>query len=91
MIKPTDKQLREAIDSVFQIYDKDRSNSLEFYEVKDIITDTFRSSNNNRHITDEDVKRFVGEVDQNSDGKITREELFTIFKRLIENHYKSDD
>lgn len=70
-IKPTDDQLRQAINSIFQKYDKDRSNTLDYMEIKEVINDAFRNMNNGRSVTDEDVKKFVGAVDQNSDGKIS--------------------
>lgn len=44
--------------------------------------------NSGRNVTDEDVKKFVGAVDQNSDGKISPQELFNIFKKIIESHFK---
>jgi hypothetical protein len=63
MIKPTDEQLLFAVDMIFQKYDTDKSNTLEFEEVKRIVQDTFKSTGDTRRITDEDVKKFVGEVD----------------------------
>lgn len=88
MIKPTDRQLHEAIDMIFSKYDTDKSNTLDFQEVKQIVVDTFKSSGDTRRITDEDVRKFVGEVDEDSDGKITRQELYAIFKKIIDNFYK---
>lgn len=87
-IKPTDDQLRQAINSIFQKYDVDRSNSLDYMEIKQVINDAFRNMNSGRSVTDEDVKKFVGAVDQNSDGKISPQELFNIFKKIIESHFK---
>lgn len=86
--KPTDDQLRQAIGSIFQKYDKDRNNTLDYLEIKEVINDAFRNMKSGRNVTDEDVKKFVGAVDQNSDGKISPQELFNIFKKIIEAHFK---
>lgn len=70
-IKPTDDQLRQAITSIFQKYDKDRNNTLDYIEIKAVINDAFKNMATGRNVTDEDVKKFVGAVDQNSDGKVS--------------------
>ena len=69
--KPTDDQLRQAISSIFQKYDKDRNNTLDYIEIKAVINDAFKNMATGRNVTDEDVKKFVGAVDQNSDGKVS--------------------
>lgn len=46
MSKPSDDQLRQAIDAIFSKYDTDKSNTLEYPEVKKIIEDAFRNMNN---------------------------------------------
>lgn len=40
-----------------------------------------------KSVTDDDVKKFLGAVDQNSDGKINKQELFTIFKKIIDANF----
>ena len=69
--RPNDDQLRQAIEAIFQRYDRDRSNSLDYMEIKVIINDAFKNMGNGRQVTDEDVRKFVGAVDQNSDGKVS--------------------
>lgn len=81
--KPSDDQLRQAINSIFQKYDKDRNNTLDYIEIKEVINDAFRNMKSGRNVTDQDVKKFVGAVDQNSDGKISPQQLFNIFKKII--------
>jgi len=84
---PTERQLRDAIDDIFRKYDKDSNGFLDFSEVKVIIMDAFKSMNAQRNISDSDVKKFLGIVDRNSDGRISKEELFEIFKEIIQKHY----
>lgn len=84
---PTEGQLHSAIDDIFQRYDTDGNGVLDFSEVKIIIMDAFKSMNAQRNISDADVKKFLGIVDKNSDGRITKDELFDIFKEIIQKHY----
>lgn len=41
--KPSDEQLRTAIDGIFDRYDTDRSGTLEANEVYHLISDAFKS------------------------------------------------
>lgn len=43
MSKPTDDQLRQAIDAVFQKYDVDKSNTLDINELKGVIGEAFKA------------------------------------------------
>ena len=83
MSKPNDEQLRHAIDAVFSKYDTDKSQTLDFAEVKNVIQSAFTQLGATKSVTDDDVKKFVGAVDKNHDYKITKMELFEIFKRLV--------
>lgn len=85
--KPSDAQLNNAIDSVFTKYDADKSGTLEYSEIKNLITDAFGKLGHPREVTDEDVKKFGQAVDKNSDGKVSREELFQIFKQIVEKKF----
>lgn len=78
-----DDQLRMAINAVFDKYDVDKSQTLDFAEVKNVVADAFKQLGATRAVTDDDVKKFVGAVDKNHDYKITKVELFEIFKRLV--------
>jgi|JI6StandDraft_1071083.scaffolds.fasta_scaffold03844_8 Ca2+-binding EF-hand superfamily protein len=84
-IQPTDEQLRSIIKTIFDKYDADKSGTLEAGEVKKIITDAFssRSPGVKKEVTDKDVQQFLNHADQNSDGKVTQEELFHIFRKIL--------
>lgn len=82
MSGPSDEQLRQAIDGVFTKYDVDKSNTLDNNELRNVITDAFKQLGQTRSVSDADVKKFVGAVDKNSDGKITKAQLFEIFKKI---------
>ena len=76
MSKPTDHQLRQAIDGIFDKYDSDKSGTLEQNEIFSLITDAFKGLDRNRQVTKEDVVRFIKAIDKNGDGKIAKPELF---------------
>lgn len=72
MSKPSEDQLRQAIDAVFNKYDTDKSNTLDNSELKNVIRDAFGHLGANRDVTDQDIKKFLGAVDRNNDGKVTK-------------------
>ena len=53
-----------------------------------MVSDAFRNVNNAREITDEDIKKFVGAVDTDADGHISKQELLIIFKKIIDSQFK---
>lgn len=83
MSKPTDDQLRQAIDQIFSKYDKDNSGTLESAEVFNLINDVFSHLSNPRKVTQQEVDGFVKAVDSSGDGKIAKVELFNIFKKVL--------
>lgn len=56
--------------------------------MKEVVCDAFRNVNNAREISDEDIKKFVGAVDTDSDGHISKQELLIIFKKIIDSQFK---
>jgi Ca2+-binding EF-hand superfamily protein len=81
--KPSDDQLRQAIDAIFNKYDSDKSGTLEGNEIYCLINDAFKSLGRNREVKNDEVGQFVKAIDKNGDGKISKSELFEILKKLI--------
>jgi Ca2+-binding EF-hand superfamily protein len=81
--KPSDDQLRQAIDAIFNKYDTDKSGTLEGNEIFCLINDAFKSLGRNREVKSDEVNQFVKAIDKNGDGKISKAELFEILKKLI--------
>ncbi len=71
--KPSDDQLREAIDGIFNKYDTDKSGTLEGPEIVRLINDAFSSLGKNKSVSEEEVKTFVKAIDTNGDGKIAKD------------------
>lgn len=83
MSKPSDDQLRQAIDAIFNKYDVDQSGTLQDNEIFNLINDAFKSLGRNRNVSKQEVLQFINAIDKNGDGKIAKPELFEILKRLI--------
>lgn len=83
MSKPTDEQLRQAIDAIFNKYDADQSGTLEDNEIFALINDAFKSLGRNKQVSHQEVRQFIQAIDKNGDGKIAKPELFEILKKLI--------
>lgn len=81
----TDAQLRDAVNAVFQQFDKDNSGTLDPAEVAALINAALKNMNANRNATEAEVKALINNVDKNSDGKINKDELLNIFKQVA-NH-----
>ena len=83
MSKPSDDQLRQAIDAIFNKYDQDQSGTLEDNEIFNLINDAFKSLGRNRAVSQQEVIQFINAIDKNGDGKIAKPELFEILKKII--------
>ena len=79
----SDDDLRNAVNAVFDAYDKDKSGTLESNEITLLINDALKHMGQNRQVTQQEVNQFIQAVDKNSDGKIAKPELFEIFKKVI--------
>jgi Ca2+-binding EF-hand superfamily protein len=78
----SDKQLKDAVDAVFDQFDKDGSNTLDAQEVASLINAALANMKIKRQATQNDVQSLIHAVDKNNDGKIGRPELFEIFKKV---------
>lgn len=83
----SDNDLRNAVDAVFDAYDKDKSQTLDPSEVTNLINDALKHMGQNRSVTNQEVQQFINAVDKNSDGKVAKPELFEIFKRVVSSKW----
>lgn len=70
--KPSDEQLRQAIDAIFNKYDADNSGTLEDKEIFCLISDAFKSLGRNKEVGAQQVSQFIAAIDKNGDGKIAK-------------------
>ncbi len=78
----SDSQLRDAVDLVFNQFDTDGSGTLDPSEVRNLINAALKQMNAGRQADQSEVDALIKAVDKNSDGKITKMELFEIFKKV---------
>lgn len=78
----TEEQLKQAVDAVFSQFDKDNSNTLDRQEVAALVNAALANMKAGRQATEAEVGQLIGSVDKNGDGKITKTELYEIFKQV---------
>lgn len=78
----SDAHLRDAIDSVFNRYDIDHNGTLEYTEISNLLADAYKKLGKTQEVTDDAIKQFAAQADKNHDGKVSKAELYDIFKRL---------
>jgi Ca2+-binding EF-hand superfamily protein len=74
-----DQQINQAVNAVFA---NDESKGLDPSEVFNIVKDAFKANNVGKEVTQAQIQNLVKEVDQNGDGKIQKNELFDLFKKI---------
>ena len=79
----SDQQLRDAVDAVFGQFDKDNSNSLDQQEVFNLIQAALQKLGSNQQVSQQQVQQFIQAVDKSGDGKIQKQELYEIFKKVL--------
>ncbi len=87
----SDDDLRNAVNAVFDNYDKDKSGTLEANEITQLINDALKHMGQGRQVSQQEVNQFISAVDKNNDGKVAKPELFEIFKKVVSNKWAIDD
>ena len=80
-----DAIIKMYIDEVFQVYDFDRNGTLDLREVHNFFNELYASLNESRRFSEQDMRMLFSTIDIQQDGKITKPELFILFKRIWEN------
>lgn len=55
----SEAEIKKAVESVFKVYDKDNSGTLDQDEVTSLINDALKQMKQNKQVTVEDVKKFI--------------------------------
>lgn len=74
--------LKMFIDEVFAVYDKDKSGTLEEGELHTFFNQLFASFNDPRRFDKAGIAQIMQSIDMNRNGRITKPELFTLFKTI---------
>lgn len=75
----TDQQINQTVNAVFG---NDDAKSLDPSEVFNIVRDAFKANNVAKEVTQAEIQDLIKVVDQNGDGKIQKNELFDLFKKI---------
>jgi Ca2+-binding EF-hand superfamily protein len=78
----SDQQLKDAVNAVFQQFDKDNSGTLDSGEVLNLINAALKHMKANRLATEAEVQALIAKVDKNGDKKVNKDELLEIFKQV---------
>ena len=78
-----DEMLKTYIDNVFNRYDTDGNGTLDCQEMTVFFNDLFRTLNINSTVTEAQSMEAIRSIDDNSDGVISKEELFLAFKKML--------
>ena len=79
----TDNQLRHYVDDIFEKYDRDLSFTLDDKELYHFFKDLYASMGFKHNVTIEDVRYSIKHIDANSDGKVTKRELYNALKVIL--------
>lgn len=82
-----DEMLKAYIDKVFDKYDTDRNGTLDSQEMTHFFNDLFRSLSINVTVTEQQAVDAIRSIDDNSDGVVSKEELFKAFKAMLNPYF----
>ena len=83
----SEQQLKDAVNAVFQQFDKDNNGTLDSGEVLNLINAALKHMNANRLATEAEVQALISKVDKNGDEKVNKDELLEIFKQVSKHWF----
>lgn len=79
-----EKELKSAL-TLFQKYDINKNGYLEFFEIPQILIDTYAAMGKEYKPTDEDVQQYIDMMDLDQDGKISNTEYEIFVLKALES------
>lgn len=85
-----EEEFNQRLDDIFEKYNKDKSGALSREEVAELLNDTTREmgGQGQRTVTTREVQDFINACDINHNGKIERNELYTMYKQRFAKHLR---
>lgn len=78
-----DADIDRKLDEVYRRYDANGDGSLNRDETKRFLTELTHGKN--QTISESEIDNFIKQVDSNHDGKIQKQEIFDLYKRMKRN------
>ena len=78
----TDDQIRGAVINLFKKYDKDNSGFVEGNEAPNMCNDLAKELGSSKNYSKEQIDAIHKTIDRNMDGRITKDELYVLMRRL---------
>lgn len=78
----TDDQIRAAVISLFKKYDKDNSGYVESAEVNNICNDLAKELGSKQQYSPNQINSILSTLDRNQDGRVTKDELYVLMRKL---------
>ena len=86
MYNLSDSEIRGEIDRMFLRYDTDRSNTLDSSELAPFLNEVFEKTNYPMKVNNiQEATQLLHYIDINSDGVLSKSEIFNVFKYLIQS------
>lgn len=76
--KITEKQLKDAIDKIFEEYDLDKNGHLDIKEIGSLMQKSLGKGN----ASEAEIKEFLKITDSNGNNQIEKEELYALYKKI---------
>jgi centrin-1 len=77
--KMSDRDSREEIMKVFDLFDDDNTGKISFKNLKRVATEL------GENLSDEELREMIEEADRDKDGFVNREEFYRIMKKKSDN------
>lgn len=78
----TDDQIRAAVISLFKKYDKDNSGYVEHAEVNNMCNDLAKELGSKQQYSPNQINSVLSTLDRNQDGRVTKDELYVLMRKL---------
>ena len=78
-----DGDIDRKLDDIYRRYDINGDGSLNREETRKFLNDVLRNSN--QSVSESELNNFIEQADSNRDGKIQKNEIFELYKRMNRN------
>lgn len=83
--KLDDFAMKQAFDHIFNMFDKDHSGYLQARELSGFLTMAIKQSGASHNVSDGQAGMAMKAVDKNHDGKLSKDQVFEIYKYFVKN------